>query len=258
MIGLIITNTYKLIKGLKEARDKKKKEEEEKDKKVEPIKIELAGIDDRKVRLTPNSSDLSGAVLINYTIADGHGGTATASVTVNVGTNTPPQGADATVSVVEDGSRVFAPSDFGFTDADAGQSLAAVRIETLPAAGTLTLGGVAVVAGQVINAADFGQLAYTPAPNASGNGYAGLTFSVQDSAGAFDATPNSVTVNVTPVPDAAVGSSRSTAAACPGRRWPPSTSAECRPLSRVPGCTSAASPMATEPGFGRSKARPGT
>ena len=75
----------------------------------------------------------SGAVLINYTIADGHGGTATASVTVNVGTNTPPQGADATVSVVEDGSRVFAPSDFGFTDADAGQSLAAVRrsIDTL-------------------------------------------------------------------------------------------------------------------------------
>ncbi len=47
----------------KKEEDKKKKEEEEKDKKVEPIKIELAGIDDRKVRLTPNSSDLSGAVL---------------------------------------------------------------------------------------------------------------------------------------------------------------------------------------------------
>ncbi|MBP7514929.1 MAG: PD40 domain-containing protein [Flavobacteriales bacterium] len=50
-----------------DAKDKKKeddkKKEEEKDKKVEPIKIELAGMEDRKVRLTPNSSDLSGAVL---------------------------------------------------------------------------------------------------------------------------------------------------------------------------------------------------
>jgi tricorn protease len=47
----------------KKKKEEDKKKEEEKDKKVEPIKIELAGIDDRKVRLTPNSSDLSGAVL---------------------------------------------------------------------------------------------------------------------------------------------------------------------------------------------------
>lgn len=51
----------------KEGADKKgkddKKKEEDKDKKVEPIKIELVGIEDRKVRLTPNSSDLSDAVL---------------------------------------------------------------------------------------------------------------------------------------------------------------------------------------------------
>lgn len=47
----------------KKEKDAKKKEEEDKDKKVEPIKIELEGIEDRKVRLTPNSSNLSGAVL---------------------------------------------------------------------------------------------------------------------------------------------------------------------------------------------------
>ena len=48
----------------KEKKEKKEKDaKEEKDKKVEPVKIELAGIEDRKVRLTPNSSDLSGAVL---------------------------------------------------------------------------------------------------------------------------------------------------------------------------------------------------
>ena len=46
----------------KKKKDDKKKEEE-KDKKVEPLKIEFAGIEDRRVRLTPNSSALSGAVL---------------------------------------------------------------------------------------------------------------------------------------------------------------------------------------------------
>ena len=53
----------------KEDKDKKnkddKKKEPEKDKQVEPIRIELAGIEDRRVRLTPNSSALTGAVLSN-------------------------------------------------------------------------------------------------------------------------------------------------------------------------------------------------
>ncbi|MBK8497642.1 MAG: PD40 domain-containing protein [Flavobacteriales bacterium] len=53
-------------KSEKEKKDKEaKKAKEEKDKKVEPVVIELAGIMDRKVRLTPNSSALSGAVLSN-------------------------------------------------------------------------------------------------------------------------------------------------------------------------------------------------
>ncbi len=44
------------------AKDKKKEEEE---KPVEPLKIDLEGITERRIRLTPNSSDLSGAVLSN-------------------------------------------------------------------------------------------------------------------------------------------------------------------------------------------------
>ncbi|MFT3956297.1 MAG: Ig-like domain-containing protein [Piscinibacter sp.] len=158
---------------------------------------------DGTLAFTP-ATNVSGPVLINYTISDGHGGSSSATLAVNVGANTPPTGADATVTIAEDGSRSFSAADFGFADADVGQTLAAVRIETLPAAGALTLGGVAVVAGQVINAADLGQLVFAPAPNASGTAYAGFTFSVQDSAGAFDSLPNTITVNVTPVPDVAV------------------------------------------------------
>ncbi|MBS0440719.1 MAG: tandem-95 repeat protein, partial [Proteobacteria bacterium] len=155
------------------------------------------------------ANNFSGAVLINYTIADGHGGSATASVTVNVGTNTPPQGADATVSVVEDGSRVFAPSDFGFSDADAGQSLAAVRIDALPGAGTLLLNGSPVTANTVVTLAQLnaGALSFAPTPNANGTAYASFGFSVQDNAGAFDANPNTITINVTPVNDAPVAPS---------------------------------------------------
>ena len=155
------------------------------------------------------ANNFSGAVLINYTIADGHGGTATASVTVNVGTNTPPQGADATVSMVEDGSRVFAPSDFGFTDADAGQSLAAVRIDALPGAGTLLLNGSPIAANTVVTLAQLnaGALSFAPAPNANGTAYASFGFSVQDNAGAFDTNPNTITINVTPANDAPVASS---------------------------------------------------
>lgn len=48
-----------------DAKDKKPKKEKdgEKDEKVEPLEIELDGIEDRRVRLTAHSSDLSGAVL---------------------------------------------------------------------------------------------------------------------------------------------------------------------------------------------------
>ncbi|MDP3822335.1 MAG: VCBS domain-containing protein, partial [Burkholderiales bacterium] len=163
------------------------------------------------VSVNPNGSlnftptnNVAGPVVISYTVSDGQGGTATSTLTVNIGTNTPPTGTDATLSLAEDSSRAFAPADFGFSEADLGQTLGAVRIDTLPGAGTLTLGGAAVVAGQVVSAAALASLVFTPAANANGTGYASFTFSVQDNAGAFDAVPNTITLNVTPQPDAAV------------------------------------------------------
>lgn len=147
------------------------------------------------------ANNVSGPVTIQYTISDGQGGTASATVTVNIGPNTPPEGANATVTIAEDGSRSFSAADFGFSDADAGQVFANLRIDALPGAGSLTLSGVAVVAGQVIAVADLGNLVFTPAPNANGNGYASFSFSVQDSAGAFDTAPNQITINVSPVND---------------------------------------------------------
>ncbi|EHR71077.1 VCBS repeat-containing protein [Burkholderiales bacterium JOSHI_001] len=122
--------------------------------------------------------------------------------------NTPPDGADATRTIAEDGSYTVVAGDFGFrdADADAGQTLAAVRIDTLPGNGTLTLNGVAVTAGQLIGVAaiNAGQLRIAPDANESGSPYASFGFSVQDSTGSFDTAPNTFTLNVTPVNDAPV------------------------------------------------------
>src|SRR3712207_4393605 len=92
----------------------------------------------------------------------------------------------------------------------AANALAAVKITTLPAAGTLTLSGSAITAGQFISAADItaGNLVFTPAVNANGASYASFTFQVQDDGGTanggvnLDQSANTITVNVTSVNDA--------------------------------------------------------
>src|SRR5439155_272457 len=88
---------------------------------------------------------------------------------------------------------------------------------TLPTAGTLTLSGGAVTAGQFISATDItaGKLVFTPAANANGTGYASLTFQVQDNGGTgnggvdTDQSPNTITINVTSVNDAPAGTDKS-------------------------------------------------
>jgi hypothetical protein len=116
------------------------------------------------------------------------------------------------VTTNEDTAYTFAAGDFGFSDPNdsPGNALTAVKISTIPAAGSLTLSGVAVSVGQTVSVANInlGNLKFTPAANASGAGYASFTFQVQDNGGTanggmdLDASPNTMTVNVTAVNDA--------------------------------------------------------
>src|SRR5205085_2017807 len=116
---------------------------------------------------------------------------------------------------LEDTAYTFTASDFGFSDTSdsPANSLLAVKITTLPGAGTLTNNGVAVTAGQVVSVADInsGLLVFTPVANANGTGYASFTFQVQDSGGTsnggvdLDQSANTLTVNVTSVNDAPAG-----------------------------------------------------
>ena len=82
---------------------------------------------DGTLNFTP-ASNVTGAVVIGYTVSDGRGGTATATLTVNVGGNTPPDSADATIGGSEDTAVVLNPSNFAFSDADSGQTLSLIHI----------------------------------------------------------------------------------------------------------------------------------
>ncbi len=150
---------------------------------------------------TPTTdNDVGGS--IEVTVNDGTATPVTDTITVDITPiNDPPSGADATVTIDEDTTYTFSATDFGFTDPDTGDSLAAVRIDTLPTAGTLTLDGNPVAATDVVTATGLGLLVFTPDANANGAGYASFTFSVEDDNGAFATSPNTLTVDVTPVND---------------------------------------------------------
>ncbi|MBK3759307.1 retention module-containing protein [Stutzerimonas frequens] len=156
---------------------------------------------DGSVTFTPDAN-FNGVASFSYTVSDGVQSSAAASVTVNVAAvNDAPTGTDGTVSLVEDGTVQFSAANFGFNDPDAGDSLQAIRIDSLPGAGALQLNGTAVTAGQVIAATDLDKLTYTPGQDGAGSQYATLTFSVSDQSGLFSAAPNTLTFDVAPVAD---------------------------------------------------------
>ena len=153
------------------------------------------------IRYTP-SPTASGAVTISYTAIAGGVVSNVATLTVNVGANTPPTATGNTVTLAEDDSVSIVEGQLGYADGDA-QALAALRIDTLPVLGTLTLDGAAVTAGGVVPAASLaaGKLVYTPPPDANGAAYASFTFSVQDTGGAFSAASATLVFDVTAVAD---------------------------------------------------------
>ena len=147
---------------------------------------------------------------ITVRVTDAGGLTYDETFTINVtNVNEAPTGADTTITINEDTSHTLTTGNFGFSDVDVGDGLSAVRIDTLPTTGNLTLSGVAVTAGQVITVADImaGNLVFTPAADTNGTGYANFTFSVRDSNNAYDVAPNTLTFDVTPVNDAPIRTS---------------------------------------------------
>lgn len=153
-------------------------------------------------------SDANGDNVYEVTVQVSDGAlTDTQQISVTVtNVNEAPAGSNGSVTATEDTAYTFTIGDFGFTDVDAGDALAAVRVDALPAAGTLTLSGAAVNVNDVIAVADIvaGNLVFTPALNDNGSPYANFDFSVRDAGGLFAAVPATLTINVTPANDAPV------------------------------------------------------
>ena len=158
------------------------------------------------------AGDVDHRILVRVSFTDGGGNdeTRTSGRTdaVVAAANAAPTAANGTVTTNEDTAYTFAASDFGFNDTDTGDTLASVKVTTLPAAGTgtLALSGTAVTLNQEVTKAqiDANSLTYTPPANANGTGYASFGFKVND--GTDDsAAAYTMTINVTAVNDAATG-----------------------------------------------------
>ena len=171
---------------------------------------------------TSNEAEISGETDATYTLTDDDVGqkvkvkvsftdelsgeeerTSAATVTVTAAgtTNTAPTAAHKTVTTGEDRAYTFTADDFGFMDADADDTLASVKIETVPALGTLALDGTAVEVDDVVTTAqiDGDMLTFTPVSGASGDDYASFLFKVND--GTDDsASVYRMTIDVTAAP----------------------------------------------------------
>ncbi|MEM7454635.1 MAG: LamG-like jellyroll fold domain-containing protein, partial [Planctomycetota bacterium] len=142
---------------------------------------------------------------ISFTVNDGDidSNTVTRDVMVTP-VNDAPDGTDRTVVTLEDTDYTFSLADFGYSDPSESHAFINVRITTLPANGTLLLGGTPIVGPQFVSVGQIsaGDLVFQPAPGGFGNNYDTFTFQVQDGGGVafggqnLDTTPNVITVDV--------------------------------------------------------------
>jgi len=176
--------------------------------------IARADLDAGRLRFMP-AANANGTnyASVGFKVSDGTAYSASAAtLTVNVtAVNDAPTGEDKTITLLEDASYTLTAADFGFSDPNdsPANAFASVKITQLETAGALKLAGVDVTLNQVIGKADLdaNKLTYTPAANANGAGYANFTFQVQDDGGTAgggvdtDASPNTITFDVTPAND---------------------------------------------------------
>jgi uncharacterized delta-60 repeat protein len=160
-----------------------------------------------------NSSDNpQQSVQINWIFRDGNTGSqgsggelsALGNTFVNIiPLNDLPSGRDLSKLSSPDTRHRLTVEDFGFSDAEDGSSLTAVRIDSLPTNGKIFYDGAWLTAGGVIfTAADLeaGKLTYL-----ASTGTGSFSFSVRDSAGGFDTTSNTLRFVINTSPTGGVG-----------------------------------------------------
>ncbi|MBB1290143.1 tandem-95 repeat protein [Pseudoalteromonas sp. SR43-6] len=142
-----------------------------------------ASVVDNKIQYTP-AANTNGTAIINYTISDGNGGTATTNLTITIiPVNDAPIANADSATIDEDAAPILINVLANDSDVD-GDSL------TISAA-SANIGSVSVVGNQI---------QYTPA--ADDNGLATVTYTVSDSNGG--ASTATLTITIKPVNDAPI------------------------------------------------------
>ena len=153
---------------------------------VLPRTVTKAELDAGKLIYTP-PNNWNGHATFRFKVNDGSVDSASAyTMLVSVTpVNDLPTSAGKTVTIIKGDAHTFEVSDFAFTDVDDRDTLASVKITTVPIAGTLTLRGVAITVADLPktvtqNDLDRNRLRFVPADNARGANYASFKFKVND------------------------------------------------------------------------------
>ena len=153
---------------------------------VLPRTVTKAELDAGKLIYTP-LNNWNGHATFRFKVNDGSVDSASAyTMLVSVTpVNDLPTSAGKTVTIIKGDAHTFEVSDFAFTDVDDRDTLASVKITTVPIAGTLTLRGVAITVADLPktvtqNDLDRNRLRFVPADNARGANYASFKFKVND------------------------------------------------------------------------------
>ena len=150
----------------------------------------------------PTNASGAGYASFTFTVHDDHlPSELTYTMTITVLPEVAPTASDNTVTTNEDTDYPFTAADFLFADADSADTLASVKIVTLPglSKGLLKLDGVDVSASNIVTKTqlDARHLTYVPPADANGVNYASFTFRVNDGA-ADSALLYTMTITVRP------------------------------------------------------------
>ena len=128
----------------------------------------------------------------NFTAKDNNNGVSnTATITIPVGNN-PPSATSATNPTIP--STAGATAISALTGSDTDGSIVSYTILTLPSQGTLSVGGTAIIAGQVLTPVQVAAIIYLPNGRFTGND--SFIFTATDNSGAIDTTPATITIPV--------------------------------------------------------------
>jgi hypothetical protein len=173
-----------------------------------PLTVAVANIPNLSYQAELNGNG-TGYTTIGIRVQNSNGkwSVADAAMMVNVTpVNDPPTSAGGAASMKENTVKWFAASNFQFSDVDAGDTLSAIKLISLPGNGILTLNGTEITAvpSDEISVGDIGTLTYTPKPDYSGSD----PFKFQVSDGTAFSTDATMAITVTAnVPPSSTGGS---------------------------------------------------